>query len=268
MPPAAENLWDLAFTGQPIDASALAAALERQAGARELDFRTRLLIRDALNALAKYWGPERADAWLAESSARETLQRVRQEDLGEPGFPSLSHRIMDATTPELVFRFLRELGSRLNGPARLEIGGAISLILAGALSRSTEDIDIVDEVPADVRGQHELLRELAGRYGLHLAHFQSHYLPTAWRSRLHSAGRFGQLDVMLVDACDVLVGKLFSARAKDRDDLRALTSRFDKPTIEARLRDAAGPLLADPRLAAHAVENWYILYGEALPVTA
>ena len=266
MPVIQENLWSLATAGQPIDASALAAALENEAGEPELDFRTRLLIRDSLNALAGHWGDERLEKWLRACQAGDLLRRVWRADLGPAGFPSLTHRIMDAIQPDVVVRFLRHLGSRLATPAKIEIGGAISLILAGLLSRYTEDIDVADELPLDVRSQHDLLEDLAKQYGLHLAHFQSHYLATGWRDRLRSFGRFDQLDVLLVDPIDVFVGKLFSARAKDQDDLRALSYRLDKSQIESRLRTTAGALLADEQLAKQAAQNWYILHGEPLPV--
>src|SRR5205807_2577023 len=132
-------------------------------------------------------------------------------------------------------------------------------------SRHTDDIDIVNEVPAEIRSQHDLLDQLAQRYGLQLTHFQSHYLPNGWEGRVKSLGRFGRLDVFLVDPCDVFVGKLFSQRTKDLDDLRMLAPQFQRPAIEQRLRDSAGPLMADEALAQNASRNWYILYGDSLP---
>jgi hypothetical protein len=46
----------MALAGQPIDAESLAAAIENEAaGPGEMDFRTRLLIRDSLLALEKHW---------------------------------------------------------------------------------------------------------------------------------------------------------------------------------------------------------------------
>lgn len=48
-----------------------------------------------------------------------------------------------------------------------------------------------------------------------LNHFQSHYLPAGRPDRVRSLGRFGKLDVFLVDVYDVLLSKLFSDRNKD-----------------------------------------------------
>ena len=107
---------------------------------------------------------------------------------------------------------------------------------------------------------------LSQRFGLNLTHFQSHYLPSGWRDRVSSLGRFGQLDVYLVDAYDVLLGKLFSAREKDQDDLRAVAGLIEKETLVARLLAAGGVFMNESKLAQHARNNWYIVYGEELPV--
>ena len=86
---------------------------------------------------------------------------------------------MDAIQPETVLQFFRELGMQLPTPSSINVGGAIALILANKISRATEDVDVVDEVPADIRSRHALLESLAKRYGLHLTHFQSHFLRMA-----------------------------------------------------------------------------------------
>ena len=145
------------------------------------------------------------------------------------------------------------------------MGGSTALILQSGLSRHTEDIDAVDEIPANIREEHELLGRLAQRYGLRLAHFQSHYLPSGWLGRVHSLGRFGSLNVFLVDAYDVLASKLLSAREKDLDDLRAMAPKIEKDVLADRVRQGAGASLAEPRLAENAKRNWYVLYGEPLP---
>jgi hypothetical protein len=149
----------------------------------------------------------------------------------------------------------------------MHVGGSSALILLDLLSRKTEDIDVVDELPVSVRAEHALLQQLVARYGLRLAHFQSHYLPQGWQQRLRSFGRFGRLDVHLVDPIDIFVGKLFSSRMKDRDDLRALSPQLDRSAIVDRLSSSANTLAADPTLKANAENNWYIVYGQQLPPT-
>lgn len=172
---------------------------------------------------------------------------------------------MDSTRPETVREFLRELGTRADRPSKLEIGESIALILGGYLSRATADIDIVDEVPVELRNQRELLDELARRYNLVLTHFQSHYLPEGWRDRLQDGGSFGAIHVLLVDVYDIFLGKLFSRRHKDLDDLRALKSILQQDELSNRLRTTCSDFLKDEELRKVAEQNWYILFGNTLP---
>ena len=257
-------LWSLVLERPQIDASELAAAIEHEIQG-PLDFRTRLLIRDAARALAGTWGWRQHMNWIRNSPVGDRIQSIDRENLGPLGFPSLADRVMESTRSETVLQYLREMGSRLPLPATIAIGGSISLILSGRLSRRTEDIDVVDEVPAELRVQHDLLENLSRRYGLKITHFQSHYLPTGWESRMSSLGVLGKLDVRVVDSVDVWLSKLFSIREKDRDDLRALLPRLDKTSLTDRLRATCHALLAESRLRDNAAENWYILFGEDLP---
>lgn len=124
---------------------------------------------------------------------------------------------------------------------------------------------MVDEVPAEVREEHALLAELAKRYQLMLAHFQSRFLPSGWGNRLHPLEPFGRIQASLVDVYDVFLRKLFSGRDKDRDDLRALLPALDRGTLRQRLRDICAALLAEEKLRENAARNWYIVRGEELP---
>jgi hypothetical protein len=259
------DLWDLVWGKPEVDPSALAEAIERAAARPDLDFRTRLLIRDGVEALADHWGRERLDRWLARAPTRPRIQAIRHEPLGEPGFPSLKERLMDATTPDAIGQYLRELSLHVRQPVRLVVGGSGALILGGHLSRATEDIDVVDEVPAALRTEHALLDRLERDYGLHLAHFQSHFLPAGWETRLHTLAPVGRLQVAIVDVYDIFLGKLFSGREKDRNDLRLLLPALDRDTIRTRLKDTCSAFLAEDRLRLRAEQNWFILTGETLP---
>ena len=260
-----EDLWSLTSGRPQIDPERLARAVERQALAGGLDFRTRLLIRDSMAALARRWDQTRLSEWLSRSPAGGRLSEIANSELGETGFPSLADRIMPETKPEIVLQFLRELGTQLSRPAKVYVGGSASLIVAGLLSRQTEDVDLVNEVPPALREQHALLDRLVQRYGLRLAHFQSHYLPSGWEGRTRSLGIMGQLEVQLLDPYDVFLSKLFSLREKDRDDLRALASELSREEITTRLRRDTTALRAEEKLRQAAAANWYIVYGEALP---
>jgi hypothetical protein len=259
------DLWGLVWGKPEVGPEALAAAVETAAGAAP-DYRTRLLIHDAADALEAHWGAERFARWLGRSGARERIEAIRATDFGEVGFPSLKERLMEPTRPETVRQFLRELGTNLARPTRLAVGGSVALILPGHLVRATEDIDVVDEVPVEVRNERGLLERLRLAYGLRLTHFQSHYLPAGWEARAHTLEPFGKLQVALVDALDVFLSKLFSRRDKDRDDLRLLLPGLEREAVVRRLRETCGGLLAEEGLREAAAHNWYVLTGEALPV--
>src|SRR5262245_59910520 len=260
-----KDLWSLALDHIWIDPAELAEAIDEQVARGDLDYRSRLLIRDGVEALRSHWGSERLDAWLAGRPAAGRIRRICEETFERPGFPSLRDRLVEKTDPETVRQYLRELGGHVQRLTHMEVGGSIALILPGLLSRRTEDVDIVDEVPAELRSQHRLLAELRKRYGLGLTHFQSHYLPTGWEQRLHSQAPFGRLEVFLVEPYDVLLSKLFSHRDKDLDDLRAVAPQLDRETLIRKFRETTAPLRGDPGLLRAAERNWYILYGEPLP---
>jgi hypothetical protein len=260
-----KDLWQL-VSGQPhIDPHELAEAVQEQARQDPLDYRTRLLIHDSMAALEQHWGRETLKTWLTASTARVRIESILQESFERCGFPFLAERVMKKTDPNEVREFLRELGSQIVQPLPVHFGGSGALILSGYLSRRTDDLDVVDEVPEALRSQHQLLDRLRKRYGLSLAHFQSHYLPSGWEQRLHSLGSFGRLQVFLVDVYDVFLSKLFSKREKDRDDLRVVAPQLDKETVMRRLRETATALASDPDLRLAAEQNWYVLYGEPLP---
>ncbi|OAI41863.1 hypothetical protein AYO40_02120 [Planctomycetaceae bacterium SCGC AG-212-D15] len=262
-----KDLWALVEHQQHIDPQDLTAAIEDQVTRRDLDYRSRVLIRDSVKALRHYWGPERVSAWL-ESSPHgreiETICRGPWDD--DRGFSSLMRRVMDVTRPETIEQYLRELGGHVRKPLHLDIGGSAALILSGHLLRRTGDIDVVDEVPAEIRAQHALLEAMHARYGLELAHFQRHDLPLGWEQRRHTQRAFDQLQVALVDVYDIFLSKLFSIRTKDFDDLRALLPQLDKEKIIRQLGETTHSMLAAPDLRERARHNWYILFGENLPV--
>ena len=261
-----KDLWTIALDYQWIDPQDLADAIQAQIQSQDLDFRTRLLIRDSVEGLRKYWGERRVASWLAQCPTGPEIEQICREDFqGDFGFPNLKSSIAEPTRPENVRQFLTELSQHVHRPIRIYIGGSIALILPGLLSRKTEDIDVVDELPPEVRSQQTLLNNLAKRYRLELTHFQSHYLPAGWMHRVHSQAPFGPIQVYLVDYYDVLLSKLFSARDKDRDDLRAVLPQIDKHVLARKMKETCASMLAAPDLRQKADKNWNILFGEALP---
>lgn len=261
-----KDLWGIYYNRQHLDPRDLTKAIEDQVLSGDLDYRTRLLIRDSLDALGAYWGAERLTAWMNRSPVRLVLEEIRDFPFDdETGFPSLRRRVMDVTKPEMILSCFRELGLAIRRPLRVCVGGSASCILAGYLSRKTEDIDIVDEVPVEIRSLHTLLEELHERFDLTIGHFQSHYLPSGWERRVHSQAPFGRLQVDLVDVYDVFLGKLTSIRTKDLNDLTRLAPQLDKAVLVQRFRDTMTSTLAAEPLRERAEKNWYVLFGESLP---
>lgn len=261
-----KDLWSLTWGGQQVDAAELAAAIEEQVIRHDLDYRSRVLIRDSVEGLRHYWGPAQLAAWLENSAVGLEIEAICRGPWDDDrGFSTLRSRVVDVTKPETIKQFLRELSVHIRKPVRLEIGGSASLILQGQLSRKTEDVDVVDEVPAEIRSQHKLIEELAKRYGLEPAHFQQHYLPSGWKSRLHYFESYGEMRIYLVDTYDVILSKLYSMRTKDLDDLRFVIPQLDKEALVLKLQETTQSMLAAPDLRQRAEKNWFILFGEALP---
>jgi hypothetical protein len=258
------ELWDLVWGKSRIDGTQLASAIEREVVRDDLDYRTRLLIRDGEQALADHWGIEKHTRWLLTKGVGPRLEAIRANLHDPVKFPSIKERLVARTHSDTIQAFLRDLGTRVHQPTSLTIGGSGALILQTDMVRATEDIDVVDEVPEAIRELHGDRQELQRLHGLHLAHFQSHYLPKGWEARVHTLGSFGRLQVSVVDVQDVFLSKLFSAREKDVADLRALYPHLDRDTLERRLRDSCTALLDEAHLRANAERNWYVLTGESL----
>jgi Nucleotidyltransferase of unknown function (DUF6036) len=259
------DLWSLVRARPQIDPRDLADAVVNQAAEEPLDYRTRLLIRDSVEALRAYWGGQRVERWLVECPLQEKIETICKDEYEKVGFPSIKKRLMEKTDPITIEQYFRELSRKIRKTLRLQVGGSIALIATGLLVRHTDDIDVVDEVPQELRDQKQFLDELQQRYGLLLAHFQQHYLPSGWSSRLKYHDSYGDLQVYFVDPIDIFLGKLTSIRTKDLDDLRVLAPQLDKATIVQRLKDTMRSAVASDSLRERAKNNWYILFGEDLP---
>jgi hypothetical protein len=243
------RLWDLALNAQAIDPQELRDAVLAE---DDRDYRTRLLMRESAIVLREKFAIN--------------LTTPELEPQEKVGFPSLWKRVTAVTRPDTISEFLREVGSSLNRPTEVVIGGSSSLILQNLLSRPTEDVDVVDGVPEPIRQIGPRLESAEQEYALHFAHFQSHYLPDHWQNRLRSLGDFGRLRVFLVDGLDIFLGKLFSNRDKDKSDLRFLKPAFDKDAVAAHFAKTCRGLASEERLLKAAQHNWYVLYGDPLPI--
>lgn len=259
---AIDHLWAVTRRGRPIDARRLLDALANvdAADVERADERTKMLVRDAAAALRRF------PATAPDHAAR--LDRLPpfaapSADCGDVGFPSLELRMIEPTDPDVLFQMLRDLGQRVRTRCSLTVGGSLALMVDGLIARQTDDVDVVDELPEAIRSDHALMHEITRRYGLKLAHFQSHYLVDGWQQRVRSLGVFGSIAAFRVDPIDVLVGKLFSARTKDVDDVRLALPLVDRQAFVDRLSTTTARWRADEKLHAAAVSNWYVITGEA-----
>jgi hypothetical protein len=141
-------------------------------------------------------------------------------------------------------------------------------MIQGLTARPTDDIDIVNEVPAEIRKQVDILKRIRAEYGLALGHVQSHYLPANWQQRRRFLGDFGGLHVYLADVVDIFVSKLSSKQEKHKQDLRVLAKNLNKEEIERRLHGDGKAFLEDPFLRPQIEENWKFVFQEPLPSEA
>src|SRR5688500_457181 len=76
----AQDLWKLVWGKPQIDPNDLAAAVQDQAQRDDLDYRTRLLIRDSVDALKKHWGDRQVDEWMTRSPVKNRIQSICREE--------------------------------------------------------------------------------------------------------------------------------------------------------------------------------------------
>lgn len=257
--------WELIW-GQPyIDSDRLCSAIERELLADcQQDFRTRLLIRDAVVALESFWGSRKFAKWLERSPVKDSVHAIMREDLGAPGFHNIRSRLVVNVQRNQLEQIFELLSKGISQPTDAYIAGSIPTLIEGLTARPTDDIDFVDEVPLTIREQQATREKIAQQYGFTFGHVQSHYLPKSWQDRLQCFGKFGKLTVYLVDSYDIFVGKLASKQEKHQDDLRVLAAKLDQQKARERLFAYGKDFLASPYDRPTIEENWRFIYREPL----
>jgi hypothetical protein len=257
--------WHLVW-GQPyIDSDTLAAAIESDLQWHpQPDYRTRLLLRDAAEAIRSFWGAMKFKRWLAASPVRDHLRAILAEPFAEKGFPHIRRRLVDSIGSTQIKQIFTLLGQNIHQRLEVYVAGSIPTLIAGLTARPTEDIDIVDEVPEAIRKQRAVLRKIQADYGLNIGHVQSHYLPIGWQERRRFLGDFGGLRVYLVDPYDIFVSKLSSKQKKHQEDLRVLALKLDKDTARERLLTHGRAFLDDPQQRSQIEKNWQFIFQQPL----
>lgn len=258
---AIDELWAVATRGGPVDARRLLDALAAidPRDVEVADERTRILCRDAGAAVRNFRATD--PSFSRRANALPAFPPPEPDPM-DRGFRTLEARLMEPTDPALLHEMLRDLGRRVREPCAITIGGSFTLMLDRLIVRRTDDVDVVDELPPAIRDQHDLLDQLARRYGIRIGHFQSHYLPRGWQRRVRSLGVFGSITASRVDPIDVLVCKLFSRREKDFDDVRLALPLVGREAFVDRVATSTGPWRAIPNMLETATRNWYVLTGE------
>src|SRR5215831_18651471 len=105
MPVDAKDLWSLALDHVQVDPDDLVQAIEDQVRRGDLDYRSRLLIHDSLEALQMHWGAERLQQWLLQCPHHEQIRAMWTAHYDEVGFPSLRRRVVEIIRPEQVKQF-------------------------------------------------------------------------------------------------------------------------------------------------------------------
>ena len=257
--------WHLVW-GQPyIDAEQLAAAIDCDLGQTpEPDFRTRLLVRDSARAIKSFWGPRKFARWLATSPVGTRVRSILEEDLGRPGFRDIRRRLVASVGLTDLKQVLQLLGAAIHGCVEINIAGSVPTLVLGLTARPTDDIDLVNEVPAEIRRQRTTLQKIKTEYGLNLGHVQAHYLPANWQQRRRSLGDFGGLRAYLVDPADIFVSKLSSKQEKHIQDLRVMAKALDKASLRRRLLEDGRAFVEDPYMRGQIETNWQFIFQEAL----
>lgn len=261
------DLWELTYGKPQIDPTDLSEAVCQQAGEDDLDYRTRLLIRDSVVALRAHWGSKRVDRWLACCPNRDRIEAIGREEFDKVGFPTIPRRLIDKTKPEVLLRLFEQVGQSISQETTVYVTGAVALILSGYLSNHTDDIEFVHDLLATMRDNQALRERMEGMSGFELGYVPGCCYPHYWKKRVQPVGAFGKLQVFRLDVCDVLLSKLFSERQGDIDDMRLVFPKLEKANVVRRFQEEGSFLLMlSPTKAETCRRNWQLLFGEPLPL--
>src|SRR5262249_7255285 len=194
----------------------------------------------------------------------ERIATIMREKLGKPGFSTIRRRLVANNISADLEQILDLIGRAIHEKTEINIGGSGPTLVRKLSAGPTQDIDIVDEIPAEIRKQRAVLQSIKDRFGLTFGHVQSHYLPVNWRQRRHFFGDFGPLRAYLVDSYDIFVSKLSSKLERHIDDLRVLAMHLDKGKAKKLLLKDGRPFLDDPFLRPQIEKNWHFVFREAL----
>ena len=128
-------------------------------------------------------------------------------------------------TRERIEELLRAIGARFRHPARLYLAGGDGLVWRG-LRGFTRDVDIAYEVdPKHHDAWIRTIRELKDALDVNIEEANPGDfvpLPPGSAERAESVGRFGKVEVFLLDPYAVALSKLARGHDQDMEDVRSL----------------------------------------------
>ncbi len=104
------DLWTLVRGTPQLDPDDLLSAVENELQSDNLDYRSRLLVRESLLALQNRWGSKALSNRLSSSILKRANDLLTSHP-GEIGFPTLGDRMRERTDSATILEFLRELGN-------------------------------------------------------------------------------------------------------------------------------------------------------------
>lgn len=259
-------LWRIVTRSSSISPKALLVRLANALRTPDPDPRSIVLMRECFGALGRTLGRNFVAQKIAGHAETAVDLRLMQDITShsiEPNkFPSILPRLIEPISAQNVIECLRDVSTQLRERVSIVVGGSSVLLLKHLIERATENIDVLDELPEELRDQHAVLDDIKARHRLSITHAASHYLPTGWNTRTWSLDKFGPLDVRVVDPIDLLVSKLFSKRAKDFRDVKDCWDLIDHAEFRQRLSQDTHLLRGNSEVLAAAVRNWFVLTGE------
>lgn len=263
MDSAVDDLWHFKDGHHWLPPSKLLRLVARAAessGDRDLCYRSKLLIHDALDGLSGYYGRAFIERRIKQFPAAGRLEEIWQTYFEEGcGFPSISRRLEEPTAASCIESFLRELSLGAIAPADVTIYGSAALVLADLLVRKLTAIDVLQIPPAWAR--RASVGAVRTRYQLKLRQVRPLYLPEGWMARRIEVGQVNAVRLWRIDPIDVLIGKLFSTCYDDFTEVLHTRDAIELPDLRSRLT-LRRPVTATSAASKRAAKNWYVLTGE------
>ena len=256
-----------------IDPATLARAIETVMVEPNLDWRTLQLAKEGWQALEESIEPRLLNDYLQDRTSIQIAEAIRAR-IDDPWnshcevrFSSLKERLMPHLSPTTIRQFLRELGTAILTPPQSPWAAPHPWSSGGCCRGPRRTWTSSTRFPRNTRRASDPPRAFSPLWSAHDPLPEP--LPaTRWESRTVDFGTFGKIQVRLVDALDIIAGKVYSARPKDLDDFRLLSLNLNKEELKERVLQGSSSLTSSDQDRRQATTNWYIVYGDDLGLSS